>query len=93
MGPHLVHCHLIIANVANLSTRSKLGHDHPIRRVMKIFTYNTSSINYAATLFLTKVCKVHFLTQTDITVIDQGMCIVLYRFGSLGGMHIEVFGL
>ena len=56
MGPHLAHCHLIIANNANLAPRLTLAHNHPIRRVLKIFTYNTSSINYAATLFLTKVC-------------------------------------
>ena len=59
MGPHLMHCHLIIANVANMATRSKLGKDHPIRHVMKIFIYNTTTVNYGATLFLTRVCYIN----------------------------------
>ena len=44
--------HWTIANSAHVAARSKLGADHPIRRVLKPFLYNTGSINMNSALVL-----------------------------------------
>ena len=52
IGPHLVEAHWIVSNIALIATRTTLGAEHCIRRVLKVFQYNTGMVNYKSTLFL-----------------------------------------
>eukprot|EP01046_Picozoa_sp_COSAG06_P017620 COSAG06_NODE_1204_length_10277_cov_21.330517_5_plen_179_part_00 len=40
---HLCYCHWIISNRVSIASREQLGQDHPIRRVLKIFTFRSVS--------------------------------------------------
>jgi hypothetical protein len=42
---HLATCHWIVANSLMMSTRQCLTVDHPLRRLLKQFSYGTASIN------------------------------------------------
>ena len=44
--------HWTVANTAHIAARTKLNDDHPIRKVMKIFLYNTGAINMNSTFIL-----------------------------------------
>ena len=54
---HLVDTHFVIANCAHIATRTSLNADHPIRRVLKVFLFNTGQVNLGG---------FHFLTQKDM---------------------------
>jgi len=45
---HLTDVHLIAANQLTVASRENLNPDHPIRRLVKPFTYNTIGINVGA---------------------------------------------
>ena len=46
--------HCIVANTAHIAARTTLSADHPIRRVMKVFLYNTGDVNVGGFHFLTE---------------------------------------
>jgi len=46
---HLAQVHWVVANAAHIGCREKLGQDHPIRKVLKVFLFNTGAVNYAST--------------------------------------------
>lgn len=52
VADHLVGVHWIIGNYVTKASRSLLGVDHPIRRLLKPFTWRTITINYNATYSL-----------------------------------------
>lgn len=52
VGSHLVKTHWTVANTAHIATRTKLGDDHPIRKVLKVFLYGTGAINANANIIL-----------------------------------------
>lgn len=49
---HLSYLHWGVSNIAHIALRTQLPADHPIRRLMKIFIYNTGTINFRSTLVL-----------------------------------------
>ena len=51
-GKHLMEEHWIIANTAHIATRTRLPANHPVRKLLKVFTYNTGSINISSTSIL-----------------------------------------
>jgi len=51
-GNHLMKTHWTVANTAHIAARTKLNEDHPIRQVMKVFTYGTGAINNVANTLL-----------------------------------------
>ena len=51
-GPHLTHVHWVIANSAHIGSRTMLDANHPIRRILKPFLYNTGAINMQSTFAL-----------------------------------------
>jgi hypothetical protein len=44
-GPHLVWCHWIVSNGVSLASREELDRDHPVRRVLHLFTFRSAEIN------------------------------------------------
>ena len=51
-GAHLTHLHWIVSNVTHIACRTCLGKNHPIRRVLKVFTFGTGMVNYNSTMAL-----------------------------------------
>ena len=49
---HLVSTHWLTANVVTYATRSSFGVDHSIRRLLKVFTWRSATINYSASYSL-----------------------------------------
>ena len=49
---HLVGVHWMIGNFVTSAARSSFGRDHPLRRLLKPFTWRTITINYSATFSL-----------------------------------------
>jgi len=49
---HLVQAHWIVANSLNVHSRENLGVHHPIRRLLQVVTYNTTTVNHASSLTL-----------------------------------------
>ena len=45
---HLVNTHLIVANVATRASTIELPPNHPIRRLLTIFTFRTTEVNTGA---------------------------------------------
>ena len=57
---HLSQTHLIVANNTSREIVKNLSPDHPIRRLMAIFTYNTVSVNQnAANQLVPERCLIH----------------------------------
>ena len=52
VADHLVGVHWLIANYVTMASRQHLGVDHPLRRLLKPFTWRTIAINYSATYSL-----------------------------------------
>ncbi len=52
VSDHLVGVHWLIGNYVTNASRSFMGLDHPIRRLLKPFTWRTVTINYNATFSL-----------------------------------------
>ena len=46
--------HFTIANCAHIAVRTSLNADHPIRRVLKVFLFNTGQVNMGGFHFLTE---------------------------------------
>ena len=44
--------HWIVANNATTAARTTLGENHPIRRLLKVFTFGTGAINMASAFAL-----------------------------------------
>ena len=81
VGPHLVDLHLIISNVAHIASRTNLGADHPIRRVLKIFLYNTGHINRQAYFTLTQENMIlHRMTGLTYDSLIAGLKISTEKF-------------
>eukprot|EP01043_Picozoa_sp_COSAG02_P027577 COSAG02_NODE_1634_length_11565_cov_4.754666_7_plen_1593_part_00 len=49
---HLMYCHWIVSNRVHIASRSELDADHPVRRLLKVFTFRSGSINYTSTVTL-----------------------------------------
>jgi hypothetical protein len=49
---HLCQTHWLVSNNAHIATRQCLDKNHPIRRALKVFTFNTGNINYFASYVL-----------------------------------------
>jgi hypothetical protein len=49
---HLVQLHWIIVNATHVACRQQLGADHPVRRALKVFLYNTGGVNFGSTMSL-----------------------------------------
>jgi hypothetical protein len=45
---HLSHVHFVSSNIMTQATFEQLNHTHPVRRLMRPFTYSTVSVNLAA---------------------------------------------
>jgi len=52
LAAHLVDLHFTVSNCAHIATRTILNKDHPIRRVLKIFLFNTGQVNLGGYYFL-----------------------------------------
>lgn len=49
---HLVQLHWIVVNATHVACRQELGANHPVRRALKIFLYNTGGVNFGSTMSL-----------------------------------------
>jgi len=49
---HLVGVHWLVANYVTMASRQHMDVDHPLRRLLKPFTWRTIAINYSATYSL-----------------------------------------
>lgn len=89
---HLVQTHWTIANVATIAVRSQLHHDHPIRRVLKVFTFGTASVNNGSSYILReKKATLHRLTGLTfkgLTAVLE-LCATRHKFKTLPQMVEE----
>ena len=44
MAAHLLDTHLTVANCAHIAARTTLNADHAVRRVLKVFLFNTGQV-------------------------------------------------
>lgn len=49
---HLMYCHWTVSNRVGISSREELGKNHPVRRILALFTFRSGSINYTSTITL-----------------------------------------
>lgn len=49
---HLMYCHWIVSNRCGISSREELHADHPVRRILALFTFRSGSINFTSTITL-----------------------------------------
>lgn len=49
---HLVQLHWIVVNATHVACRQELSHEHPVRKALKVFLYNTGGVNFGSTMSL-----------------------------------------
>lgn len=49
---HLMYCHWTVSNRCGISSREELGKDHPVRRILALFTFRSGAINFMSTITL-----------------------------------------
>ena len=54
MGAHLLDTHFTVANCAHIAVRTTLNANHAIRRVLKVFLFNTGQVKEP---FLCFICE------------------------------------
>ena len=62
MGPHLLDTHFTVANGAHIAVRTTLNADHAIRRVLKVFLFNTGQVMEPLLYF---ICG-HLKSETEL---------------------------
>jgi len=78
---HLCQTHWLIANNAHIATRTCLHKDHPLRRVLKVFTFNTGSINHGSTFTLFPAKGIlHRITAFTYPALHSVLKVCMERF-------------
>ena len=49
---HLTMCHWIVSNRVHIASREELGAEHPVRRILSLFTFRSGAINFVSTVTL-----------------------------------------
>mmetsp|Transcript_47343 Transcript_47343/g.124966 ORF Transcript_47343/g.124966 Transcript_47343/m.124966 type:complete len:561 (-) Transcript_47343:14-1696(-) len=69
-GVHFAQIHWIASNCVHIACREHLGEEHPVRKVLKVFLFNTGGINYAA---LSKLYPEDSFLQRSLAFTYEGM--------------------
>lgn len=87
---HLVGTHMIWANLLTQATKTQLGPNHPLRRLLEIHTHNTIEINAAATRTLcVRGGLVHHASALtgESVVVAQSYGVKVWDYNAMPSVH------
>lgn len=80
---HLCWCHWLVSNRVCIAAREELGHEHPLRRVLTMFTFRTATINYvSASTLMAENMLLHRASAFTIAGMTDGFkdCVANFIF-------------